>query len=594
MKVSKFIKVDKDIMLQYVYDDGNLISDPYSIILNSKESTQSYAAGSSSSTINKLSNTLFTIDAVGGKWGKVDTSNYLFLQTKDYINSMPVRHDTIKVHMPINYTFGNYIGFHIKAYTYDNNMRNKYDISNFYIDMSDVNTLGIIGYTSPPLRYQDTLWGKCIDLNVPSIFALSKQRDGNMAKENTINYNLTNGVGLSSSSPIFLEFSFVTSKNVISGITTYSLGPKSVVSVPQAPEFENMGVKIEHSTNGDFFEVYGTFNNSLFDFKSMILNAISQGHKYNVEYKITIYEQNIRGKTISIYVADNFNEKIEYRPIIKYSTTTAIIDVEMNLIDIIDGSQLQRRASYGMLQDEVSKYSLKMMKINLATANKPKIYNIKNPLGAGILSGEVGIGVGSTSIQLEPIKVPFPVLIDKNSVVCKSNSVRVGKDTFWGMGECKIMLFPFDNIVKLIIADRIDNSIINYLDLSAAGDINIVFKSDKNTYAFPLYMEGGQVSLTIGAVVFKISSSKINDIRKMYNSGYNTFYITTTSDSLTTSIYSGLFKIWDNNDNLNDINAQQIIAEDTIITEESNAIQETAVVTIRTIETTTIDNTNNI
>lgn len=593
MKVSKFIKVDKDIMLQYVYDDGNLISDPYSIVINSKETTQSYVAGASSTTINKLSNTLFSIDSVSGKWGKINPENYLFLQTKDFINGMPIRHDTIKIHMPINYTFGNYIGFHIKAYSYDNNMRIKYDISNFYIDMSDVQTLALIGYTSPPLRSQDTLWGKCIDLNIPSLFALSKQRDGNMAKENSINYNLTGGVGLSSTAPIFLEFSFVTSKSVINNITTYSLGPKSVVSIPQAPEFENMGVKIEHSKNGDFFEIYGTFNNSLFDFKSMILNSVSNGHKYNVEYKITIYEQNIRGKTISVYVVDNFNEKIEYRPIIKYSTTTAIIDVEMNLIDIIDGSQLQRRASYGMLQDEVSKYSLKMMKINLGNASKPKIYNIKNPLGAEMLSGNVGLGVNNTTIQLEPIKVPFPVLIDKNNVVCKSNSVRVGKDTFWGMGECKIMLYPFDNIVKLIIADKIDTNVINYLDLSSAGDINIVFKSDKNTYSFPLYMEGGQVSLTIGAVVFKISSSKINDIRKMYNSGYNTFYITTTSESLTTAIYSGLFKIWDNSDNLIDINTQQMITEDSIISEDANAVQETAIVTIRTIETTTIDNTNN-
>lgn len=592
MKVSKFVKVDPNIMIEYIYDDGNLIVDPYSIVVNTKDNTYSYVGGPSSTTVNTLENNLFNIDAVTGKWGKINVNDYLFLQTRDYLSAMPQRHDTIKVHMPINYTFGSYIGMHVRVYAYDYTVANKYALSSFYLDMSDVTSLGSLDYTSPPLKYQDILWGKEVTINIPSVFALAKQREGNSAKENTINYNLTNGVGFSVTSPVFIEFSFITSKNTISGVTTYNLDTKKEVTVPQSPEFENLGVVIEHSVNGDFFEIYGTYNNSLFDFKNMILDAVSKGHRYNVEYKVTIYEQNIRGKSLSFYITSNFNEKIEYRPIIKYSTTTAVIDVEMNLIDIIDGSVIQRNASYGMLQDEVSKYALRLMKINLDSANKPKVYNIKNSLGAGILTGSTSSPVTNNTIQLEPIKVPFPVLIDKSNVVCKSNSVKLGKDMFWGLGECKIMLFPFDNVVKLIVASKIEDGKVDYLDLSSSGEIKLVFKSDKASYDFPLYMEGGEVSLTIGAVVFKVSTSKINDLRKMYNSGFNTFYITTNTGSLTTSIYSGLFKIWDNEDNLADVNVQQSITEDSIISEQTNT-QETAIVTVRTVETTVIDNTQN-
>jgi hypothetical protein len=592
MKVSKFIKVDPNVMIQYIYDDGNLIVDPYSIVVNTKDNTNSYVGGESSSTVNTLLNNIFNIDVVTGKWGKINTDNYQFLQTKDYVSAMPQRHDTIKIHLPINYTFGNYIGAHIKVYAYDYNMKARYDLSNFYLDMSNITSLSTLDYTSPPLKYQDILWGKEITIDIPSLFSLSKQRDGNAAKENTINYNLTNGVGFSTTSPIFVEFSFITSKNTISGVTTYNLDAKREISIPQSPEFENLGVVVEHSTNGDFFEIYGTYNNSLFDFKNLILDSVALGHRYNVEYKVTIYEQNIRGKTLSFYVTTGFNEKIEYRPIIKYSTTTAIIDVEMNLIDIIDNSVIQRRSSYGMLQDEVSKYALRLMKINISEANKPKIYNIKNALGAGILSKNNNTIVSNNTIQLEPIKVPFPVLIDKSNVVCKSNSVRVGKDTFWGLGDCKIMLFPFDNVIKLIIASKIEDGKVEYLDLSSSGEIKLVFKSDKSSYDFPLYMEGGEVSLSIGAVVFKIGSSKINDLRKIYNSGYNTFYITTNTGSLTTSIYTGLFKIWDTIDNIGEVNVQQSITEDSIISDMVNT-QETAVVTIRTVETTVINNQNN-
>ena len=59
----------------------------------------------------------------------------------------------------------------------------------------------------------------------------------------------------------------------------------------------------------------------------------------------------------------------------------------MRLINIVDETQIIRRSSYGMLQDEVSKYSLRMMKIDILNANKPKIYNIKSPIGADIFSG---------------------------------------------------------------------------------------------------------------------------------------------------------------------------------------------------------------
>jgi hypothetical protein len=49
---------------------------------------------------------------------------------------------------------------------------------------------------------------------------------------------------------------------------------------------------------------------------------------------ITVYEQNIRGKTTTITVS-NFNEIIDFRPIIKTSTTTAIIDIEMSVIILL-------------------------------------------------------------------------------------------------------------------------------------------------------------------------------------------------------------------------------------------------------------------
>ena len=71
----------------------------------------------------------------------------------------------------------------------------------------------------------------------------------------------------------------------------------------------------------------------------------------------------------------------------------------------------------------------------------------------------------------------------------------------------------------------------------------------------------------------------------MYEFGINTFYITTSSNDVKTSIYSGLFKIFDSSDNIIEINNEQEINEQSIIEDEVNNRRETAVVTVRTIET---------
>ncbi len=165
-------------------------------------------------------------------------------------------------------------------------------------------------------------------------------------------------------------------------------------------------MEVKHSVNGDFFEIYGTYNDTIAGFKQFIDDSFNSGNRYYVQYNITMYEQNVRGKTVTALVTDNFNETIEYRPIIKYSTTTAIIDVEMRLIDAVDDSYIIRRASYGMLQDEVAKYSLNLIKINLKNANKPKIYNIKNSVDPAL----VGVSNSMGSLKLKKLP-PIPAKV---------------------------------------------------------------------------------------------------------------------------------------------------------------------------------------
>ncbi len=583
MRISKFIKLEKNILLEYIYDDDNNISERYKILKNIKDNSFTYISNTLSN-INNIDNQLIDIDLLSYKSSKIDTNRFNYLKVNDYPSGFPINNDIIRIHLPFSYTFDDHLGFRISVYTLDSNNDKKHYVTNYFYDMTDVNRLSEVNYSSPTLYFNEKNWAKYIELNIPSINSISKQREGSIINSNSLNFNLTNGVGLSNTSPIFVEFSFVESISTLNNNTDYILGSKIVTTLPQKPEFERIGIVIEHSKNGDFFEIYGTYNNNISEFKKFIDDAILIGNKYHVEYILTTYEENIRGKSIRFYMTDNFNEKVEYRPIIKYSTTTAIIGVEMRLINIVDETQIIRRSSYGMLQDEVSKYSLRMMKIDILNANKPKIYNIKSPIGADIFSGVSNLP-NRNNIHIETIKVPFPVLIDKFNIVAKSDSVTYGKDLFYGNNKMKLTLYPFDNIVKIIIASKIDDNKIEYMDLTSFSEIRMVFKNDLSNIEFDLYMNSGQIDLINGVLVFKIPENKIKEIKKMYEFGINTFYIITSSNDIRTAIYSGIFKIFDSNENIIEINNEQEYNEKSIIEDEINNRKETAVVTVRTIET---------
>jgi hypothetical protein len=599
-KVSKYVKLDKNILLEYIYNDSNLISESYNILVNSKYRNQSYVASISSVTNNTKDNQLFKVDTLSNRYGLIDTNYYSFLQEKTYSSGNPIQHDTIKIHLPINWTFGEYLGFYIRVYAFDSSNMKTYDLSNFYFDMTDVNQTYLLNFSSPPLLFQEKLWGKNISMDIPALNAISSQLTGSDPKEDSINYNLTNGDGLSTTSPIFIDFHFINNIQTINNVSTYLLSSNSTTTISQTPEYENLGLVIQHATNGDYFEIYGIYADTIAGFKKFIDDSVVLDRRYYVQYDITLYEQNIRGKTTTVTVTDNFNETIEYRPIIKYSTTTAIIDVEMRMIDAVDNSTIIRRASYGMLQDELSKYSLNMMKINVSNVSKPKIYNLKNSINTGLIGGLNNTGGvlklggssnmnstfnnGQNGVIVETVKIPYPVLIDRFNIIAKSDNALFDNKTFYGYGKIQILLYPFDNVVKFSIATGPDNRP-EYLNMTGINEIKLVIKNDQNQFTFPLFVESGDIDLSIGQVIFKIPQNKFNDIKKIYDSGINLFYIVGTSQSTTSVIYTGLFKIYDNKANVTSLNEQAAnanLGNPSIILDPSQS-KETAIVTRKLI-----------
>jgi len=564
MRTSKYVKVDKDVIIEYIYDNQAFLLEGYNILTNLKEDYNQFYSDVNTQTRNGLENQIFRIDPVKNIWTKINYEKYGFLGVRNYGSSIPIRFDTLRIHLPVNYTFGGNYGFHVKVYSGSTRGNRAYLLSSFFFDITDQAQVNYLQYNSPPLLISEKLWQKNIELQIPSLFFISSQKTLGLPTESSLNYNLSDGLGMSDTSPIFIEFSFITARQNVLNEVRYTLGGTKQVSIPQTPEFENLSVMIEPSSSGDFFEIYGTYNNTLAEFSRFIEESRYSNKKYNVEYVITLFEQNVRSRTQKIYLDEYFDQKIEYRPIIRYSTTTAVIECEMKLINLVDSSIISRRASYGMLPDEVAKYSLRLTKINLEGANKPKIYNIKNQLGAGILElndkrnrgsrrGELDV-YGNSQIKLEFLKVPFPLFIDKFNLVAKSDSVEIGREIFYSDGALRLVIYPFDNVIMFTIADRISDTQIEYLNLSNSSDVRLVFKSDIQSASFPLWDgNNGQIDLERGTICFMIPSSRIPDIQRIFDTGKRVFYITTTNNQITTPIFSGTFILFDSVDYIEEL-----------------------------------------
>jgi hypothetical protein len=560
MKSSKFIKIDSNILIEYIYDDGNLISEPYSIVFNTNTEVFSFLSSLSEtnnylarkdviengSVVNKLfTNQLVKLDTVQAQWGKLDLNSYTFIQKKDYGISIPIRYDKIRVWIPTNYVFEDYKGFHLRIYSLDFDNQKFVDLSNYFFNISDVNQSDELQYANPPLYQTEMNWGKYIEIQFPSVTKVSEQRKLNETKPNTINFNLTDGKGLSKDAPIFVDFFFIESVQNVNSNTFFKLVSKRTISVPQKPDFEKFGVVLEKSGQGDFFLIYPQFNGSLGEFSSFIEESYTFGNRYYLDYTIDVYEKNIKTKTERIIITEDFIEEIEYRPIFKFTTTTAIIEVTCKLIDAVDNSETIRKASYGLLQDEVSNYSKYLSKINLTKAEKIDVFKIK-----GIQTPNLDVNNPNsiqTTLKVNPISFSVYTRLLKLNL---DNSNANYDNSFWlGNRQTNISIVPFDNIFQFKIIQPDPLGTFKYVDLSSYDTLELTIRSDKKTITIPIFRDI-ENNLVDGEVCFKILEDKYADIKKIYNSGFNTFYINGLLNSNRMIIYTGLFLPWDNPSNI--------------------------------------------
>ena len=585
-KVSKYVKLNQNVLMEWTFDNQNFVAENYKIVTNLNENKK--RSFLSTSNINNIDNNLFQLDPVLKKYTTINTQKYNFLQEQNFSNS-PTIYDIVKIYLPTSYNFSfyDYVGIYLKIYSYGYYNNSIYELSNIFFDATSTSSSNLTNLTTPFI-YDEQEWGKYYEFQVPSIDYVSNQRlisnTGNTVWNNSLNDNLTLGEGLSQTSPIFVDFQYLNSKEIVLGNIYYYASETYRVSFPKAPEYNTLAVNIKESTEGDFFEIYGTYGESNENLDNFVREMEIKGRRIRIEYDVYLYEENIQTNKQTIAVTggvnDDFTKKILYRPVLTFSNTTAAIKVVMRVIDLVDMSIIEKYSTIG-LSNNIQKYGKKLLSLNVQNINKLKIYNAK--------PDEIVLGKDyfTSNVTTEIIKVNSPQLIEVGKIIVNSPYSSNG---YKGMGLLNIIITPFDNIIQFRLGKASENRTttgnqLEVYDLSEIlnnAELILVFKSDTESIEKTIYKESDN-DYKNGIVNFKILENDLAVLKKIYSKGYNNFYLTLLSnkDELTTSntkisgknkvrtlLYSGTYSFFEdvkfvetvNTTNISDLSTTDILS----------------------------------
>ena len=539
---SKRIKINPDVLLEYVYDDTNYQARDYQVLTNLKETSKSYM---SELGLNTKDNSLLLIDPVLSKYSKVDTDNFNFLRIQNYSSALTL-YDTVKLYFPSGFDFyDDYEGFYINIYVHGYENNKKYSLTNFYYTKDNTDAINLFTLNRPFL-FDSKYWVRSIELEIPSPHYVSGQRvvtnAVNEPTPNTINEELTYGEGISPSSPIFVDFGFISSKQSVLGVDYFYVGDLASFSVPQTPEFSEVGVVVQESTQGDYFEIFSTYMGSNENMDEFAYNEDIKGNPIELQYIVKLYEENILTTNQTYEVTENFTQKILYRPIIQFSNTTAAIDVELRIVNKVDGSYVSKFGSVGIVNN-INKYGRTLTRINLADGIvNSEIFNVKFK---NVMDNN-GIGVVDNTLDL--VKIPYPVMVDKYRILVKSLNAAPSTSDYVPNGLLEIIVTSFDTIINFNIAQDInaDGQAVPY-DLSTINNnskLLLTFKSDTERVEKEILYDADN-NFEIGNIYYKIEEDDYKVIKRIYNKGYDNFYLVVSSDSSSTQLYSGKYVFYE-------------------------------------------------
>lgn len=535
MAQSKYFLLDRNLLAEWVYEDATeLVAEDQVIIEHKLPEWKSFAntdfkpGNIPSATGNILSRQLTPFNLESNIWTPVDVNNpRLVVQTYPY--PAPVKYDTLKIHLPISYNFEDVVGIALNVYTFNKDMNKEVHLSTWYYDKTVHNSPDI----EEPFVMSEKYWGKYFQIRVPSVASISSDIVANgptfLPREGSLNSRLDDS-GLSQSAPIFITVTYIRRRRQVGNIFVYEMSSELEAATSQGEEYLDLGLLVEESSEGHWINISGVYNNQIAGFGNFLNMRLNSGAVDTVEYEINLIEAGTRTSSDKRYLDSEVGSVIEYRPIIKNTSTTAMIEVIMRLTNQVDNSVIERKGALTLTGSQISRYGRYMSRIDVSGALKPIVYVNKESGSTMKIDG--GLNLNATTKY-------FPILIERKSIVLKDRSSVVDGETFFAQGQGELVIYPYDNVFRLIVANQIDSNTVQYFSVPPDSQPKLLFKSNDTLVELNLWTDSGEVDLANGSMVFRLNPEEVRRVSKIYYSGFPFFYIVLDTGVSRSVLYSG-------------------------------------------------------
>lgn len=492
-------------------------------------------------TMALLANGLNYLDST--EWEGTNTSGLTVVSTNDV---QAVWYDTIKLHLRTGYSFS---GRGYDGFLFQTKIKRNSGVYNYFNSTVYLNSSSFEIQNPNPFILGETSYSKYIEIKVPSLVQMFSTNTNEEFKDTFFGIQGTSD-SISSSINYEFDFKLISSVFTDNGYEYIKLGEGKSVVLPREDEFVDLSVNIEHATDGDYFNIFGTKDGSIAGFENYINSRMqTSGDDLTVFYEVQVSEQlglnYINTFTNTFTQTAEFDKPIVFRPVIMNSSISSnfLLSVNMRVYNETDNTQIVKTAS--LIYGQPKKYGKKLLKLNLNSNFSPTV--VYNTLPNTSVNRELNAFVNSIRPTVGETKY-VPVALDTYGIMAGSTGVTVdGANTNStngfiyekeGIGTINLSKVS-DNFVKFKVVQP-DGDTLKSISLVNAEDMVLIIKSGAIEQRISHDPGFPGVDMGAGEVFFKIPKAvAVRFDQSDANQYADKFYINIKNGSTESLLYFG-------------------------------------------------------
>jgi len=497
----------------------------------------------SEGTLALIGNNLDYLDSQ--EWQGTDSGSLGVVSSSDV---QAVWYDTIRLHLRTGYTFSGrgYDGFNFQV-----KVKKASGGYNYFTSIVYLNSSSFEVQNPNPFTLADSSFSKYIEIKVPSLIHMA---DPAKNEEFAETFFGTGNDAIVPSANYEISYGLIGTTKEVDGNDFIEITDSKSLTLANEDEFVDIAVNLQESSDGDYFEIYGTKDGSKSGFENYINGILElKGDDITVFYEVEVSEQ-LGLNYISTYKTTftqvtQFDESLIYRPVALNAgiSSNFLITVGMRILNETDNTQILKFAS--LVYDKPKKYGKRMSKININGNYNPVV--VYNKLGNTSVNRELNQFVNSSKpISGETRYVP--VALDTHGILAGSTNVTLqasesestNEIVYNKEGETTINLSKVsDNFIKFSIAKpKGDN--LESISLVNAEDIILIIKSGETEQQIHHNPNFPDIDLGKGEVLFKVSKAVANQFdQPATNTASDKFYINLKNGDTVSLLYYGKVNI---------------------------------------------------